>query len=732
MDLTKIFVLVPSTSAATVESIKTVSLSNHKVYFMAKYNQIVAKGTVYGVDPSTGKELETLVSVLGGTKAADGTVSVNFSGLNYTDNTTIIGTIRALDAKIKSEMDKIAASKTLDENYEFTGQIRYVAASGGTAAHIALVDEDGIELSTVPVSDIIGNGVLKSSSYNKETGELSLTFAQASGVDKTETINLAEMLDINDVKVADGSTNYIGVDLTGSENSQAVFSIKVSKMADQDLTGLADAKDVKDYVDGKVAGKNVSAEGDTYVTATATDNKVTVAAQIGNMVFTAAQGGNAAKLEGVEGKLVDSKEAAIAIKGYADAVVAKEAADRATAITDAIETLDVPAVEKGNNVKVKISETDGKVALDSVVESYANVTRTNTASTAETPATNAAITVDTGDEDKLIKASDLKDVAEYAADKVTEEAHRVDKKIADLGGSATSDAVAGVTTTVTTSGGQVSGVVVSVADNAVTSDGDKNHRDLVVASEDNVIKGQAIAQIKDYVDNVVADNTADLTVDAAGDDYINAAVDAVNNKKINVTADVTKLTVTTSVGADSTLTGTAKSLADAGDVAEKVSEFVNARIDEEIKKLDVTEKTIGDSNVIIKYSEADGKVTASAEIKYAGVAYSKPDGGVASLTVENGGQLAKGNDITSLKQYVDSHVAEAIDALDSSVEKKDDSKFVAVKTVIADGKLDTNNSSVAVVYADHNAATAGKYSNGIATGDFVNSVLGDLWETYVG
>ena len=83
MDLTKMFVLVPSTSTATVDSIKTASLASSKIYFMAKYNQIVAKGTVYGVDPSTGKELESLVSVLGGTKASDGTVTVDFSGLNY-------------------------------------------------------------------------------------------------------------------------------------------------------------------------------------------------------------------------------------------------------------------------------------------------------------------------------------------------------------------------------------------------------------------------------------------------------------------------------------------------------------------------------------------------------------------------------------------------------------------------------------------------------------------------
>ena len=84
--------------------------------------QIVAKGTVYGVDPSTGKELESLVTVLGGTKGSDGTVTVNFSNLNFASEgtKTIIGAIESIDAKIKSELNKLAASNTLNDNYEFT------------------------------------------------------------------------------------------------------------------------------------------------------------------------------------------------------------------------------------------------------------------------------------------------------------------------------------------------------------------------------------------------------------------------------------------------------------------------------------------------------------------------------------------------------------------------------------------------------------------------------------
>lgn len=539
MDLTKMFVLVPSTSAATVEAIKTASLSSNKIYFMAKYNQIVAKGAVYGVDPSTGKELETLVGVLGGTKADDGTVSVDFSGLNYyaSEGTkTIIGAIKALDAKVKEEMDKLAASKTLNEKYEFTGKLKYVAAvKDGEPAHIAIADETGAEIlgTSINVSDIIGNGVLKSSAYDAATGILTLTFAQADAVDKAIQVDLKAMLDINDISIAEASKNYLEVTLgTASTegDTQAVFGAKIVKVAEASdaKTGLVDAKDAKDYVD----------------------------------------------------KTVDA----------------------------AIKALDVPAIEKGNNVKVTISETDGKVSLDSVSESYAEVNYT-----AHDETHNTSISVAQDDETKLIKASDLVKVAGYAAGKVTEEAARVDAKIAALAGDK-SGAAAGVSTQVTTAAGEVSSVVVSVADNAVTSAGAKGSRTLSVDSTDNVIKGNAIAAIKDYVDNVVSDNTADLTVDAAGDDYITAAVDAVNNKKIKVTADVTKLTVTTSADVDSTLTGTAKSLADAGDVAEKVSAFVNARIAEEIKKLDVAPAEVseaGEGAIKFTYSETDGKVAIS-------------------------------------------------------------------------------------------------------------------------
>lgn len=450
------FVLVPSTSAATVDSIKAASLTSSKIYFMAKYNQIVAKGAVYGVDPSTGKELETLVSVLGGTKGADGTVTVDFKNLHYytSEGTkTIIGAIESIDAKVKAEMDKLAASKTLGENYEFTGSIKYVAAGGGKAAHIALVDKDQKELSTIPVSDIIGNGVLKTSAYNAATGILTLTFAQADGTEKAVEVDLKAMLDINDISIAEASKNYLEVNLgtaSAEGETQAVFGAKIVKVAEATdaKTGLVDAKDVKDYIDSQTTDLAVTAEGDDYVGASVNadvDKKhVIVAANVKDVTYTAGthatyntEGGVAtsavaANVSGVANALVDGAQATTAIKSYVDFVVAEEALRADAKVLAAVKALDkASATVDGSNVHVTYKEEDGIVTIESVTEDYATVTRVATTSTSNAPKTDASLTVTAGGEEKLVKAKDLKAVAGYAADKVTEEAHRVDKKIAD-------------------------------------------------------------------------------------------------------------------------------------------------------------------------------------------------------------------------------------------------------------------------------------------------------------
>ena len=489
--LTKLFVLVPAGTPETLDNIKAKSLTNKKIYFIEDLNQIVLNGITYGVDPKSSKEIVSLINAIGGSVADDGTVTVDFKDTHFaSEASNIVAAIVALDTTLNGELVKLSNSKTLDENYEFTGSIKYVAAvpaaegKDAVPAHIALFDEDDTELSSIPVSDIIGNGVLKSSSYDAATGILTLTFAQADGTEKPINVDLKAMLDINDISIAEDSKKYLEVTLGTAEvegETQAVFGAKVKKIVgaseSADLTGLADAADVKAYVDSKAIDLAITANGDDYVKASvnADVNKkhVIVDANVQDVTYTAGthatyDGEGAVKIQatpayitGVANSLVDGAQAITAIKSYIDFVAEEEALRADNKVLAVIKGLDVTAQTKGTNVHVTVSETDGKVALDSVVEDYATVTPVRTSSRADAPATDASLTVAEGDEDKLVKASDLKAVAAYAADKVTEEEHRVDKKIKDLTSYATgADTGNYISVRVDSTSGKVSDVTV--------------------------------------------------------------------------------------------------------------------------------------------------------------------------------------------------------------------------------------------------------------------------------
>lgn len=127
--------------------------------------------------------------------------------------------------------------------------------------------------------------------------------------------------------------------------------------------------------------------------------------------------------------------------------------------------------------------------------------------------------------------------------------------------------------------------------------------------------GVKLAGVKKAIDDAVAAKN----VTAEGDDYITAT--AANNK-VTVSADVQGLTVTTNAGADSTIAGVEKSLVDGKEVADKVAAFTNARIGEEIAKLDA-DKTSAENiteaagetpavahKVRVQVVEQDGKISA--------------------------------------------------------------------------------------------------------------------------
>lgn len=293
--------------------------------------------------------------------STDGHVTV---GLTEEDGVVTGLTVETSDiasaAEVAAEKAKMAASKTIGEvttgsgddavtSYETKVTLKYVAATTGenaVAAHIALLDKDQTELSKIEVSDIIGNGILDSSSYSPSTGILSLVFKQADGSTKTAKVDLKKMLDIDDVLINESSTDYLDVVLAEpgeTDQNNVSFSVKLKNIAEatETATGLADAYDVKTYVDSKATDLAVSAEGDDYITAgvdSGDNKKINVSADVQDLVYTATTESKAADLTGTQKSLLDGKQAAEAIKSYVDDVVGVEKAAREAADSSIIGT----------------------------------------------------------------------------------------------------------------------------------------------------------------------------------------------------------------------------------------------------------------------------------------------------------------------------------------------------------------------------------------------------------
>lgn len=265
------------------------------------------------------------------------------------------------------------------------------AADGTTSkkARIAMIGNDGAELSSVNIEDIVGNGVITETAYDPTTGKLTIKWAGGSET----VVDLGKLLDIDDVAIESASQNYLKVALNpeASETggSQAVFGAKIVKVAEatNEKTGLVDAKDVKDYVDSKAIDLAVKAKGDDYITADvdAADNKqINVTADVQVLTADAGAPGEyseegaqtkapvAANLTGVAQSLVDGADVAAKVKTYVDGAIAIEVAHADAKVTAAVKALDATVgsttVEDGKHVAVEVVETDGKLTGLTVTE----------------------------------------------------------------------------------------------------------------------------------------------------------------------------------------------------------------------------------------------------------------------------------------------------------------------------------------------------------------------------
>lgn len=192
------------------------------------------------------------------------------------------------------------------------------------------------------------------------------------------------------------SSSYIAV--SEKSNNKQTISAKTQAVATADATtanGLALAADVKDYVDSQVTGKNVDAEGDDWVAASAANNKVTVVTNVKAIADATAADDGLAKASDVKDHVSSS------VAALSSSVATKDAAQDAK--ISALETASGSAIERLNTIEaatasyalkadVDASESADRARLDALeTASGSAITRLDALETASaTHVTNTA------------------------------------------------------------------------------------------------------------------------------------------------------------------------------------------------------------------------------------------------------------------------------------------------------------------------------------------------------
>ena len=296
-NLNKLFVRVTEAGLRDAVIAKSKESNNNKIYFLTKTQEIVTQGVAYGLSTDVQAQITKIKSILK-TYYADGTEDA---------------VIKAIDA-VKNALNDYET-----ENDAKRALLVKTVAYNADTKSIDFTSENGTTVQTIKASDIIGNHVVTSSSYDASTNKLKLTFGGASK-DVDVDIDLGQMLDMNDV--ISGDVEHFTVSYTEKK-----LTIKpVTATVASDTVGLADAKDVKSYVDAAVSGAQ-----DTLQAAIDTIN--------GKLNIIQGE-------ETVEGSinkaLKDAKDYADGLNSAANAAITKEISDRKAA-DQALYGAEIPA-----------------------------------------------------------------------------------------------------------------------------------------------------------------------------------------------------------------------------------------------------------------------------------------------------------------------------------------------------------------------------------------------------
>ena len=224
-NLNKLFVRV--TEAGLRDAVITKSETDNKIYFLTTTHEIITHGVAYGLSTDVQAQIAKIKTIL----------------KTYHDNGTEDAVKDAIDA-VQSALDTYKA----DNDAKCALLIKTVAYNAAEKT-IDFTQENN-EVQHINVSDIIGNHIVKGSSYDEATNKLTITFSAGdkANTDVPVDIDLGKLLDINDV--VSSNETYFTVSYAGKK-----LTIKpVTKKVKDDVEGLADAKDVKSYVDAAVSG----------------------------------------------------------------------------------------------------------------------------------------------------------------------------------------------------------------------------------------------------------------------------------------------------------------------------------------------------------------------------------------------------------------------------------------------------------------------------------------------
>lgn len=249
------------------------------------------------------------------------------------------------------------------------------------AAYIALEDVNGNSISEIPVANIIGNGILKSATYNKANNTLVLVFEQADGTEKTVTVDMKDLIDINDIFL---DTEHDADDYLTLTNDTSIATFGVTNKT---KTGIALAESA---IQG-VEKLDVTGAGD-YVS-------LTVAPKTGDAsVIQISVNDNAAKT-----KFVDVDASIDRLDTSVNLINAKDEEQDASidrldasvnALENAIAALD--ATESDNvldgSIAITVTQADGLITGVDLKATEATVTFDNTSATPSLTSTSGLVT----------------------------------------------------------------------------------------------------------------------------------------------------------------------------------------------------------------------------------------------------------------------------------------------------------------------------------------------------